>query len=295
MIYMSIQAFKKKGVINYGSKRSGKTPGGIWLSQGPFGKTSEFSLTAPGAVGFSINGGTRNVGYIGKSSAFSKQGTPFYGQFPKGSGGCCGTYASPQPVMNSPIVRGETQGSQFEYIKPSVLSTKGMLEKKYRWIHSGQYPNYWVQPQGANDNMSDNGSQWLYIQTKAAANICVNDINKPQVYLGHRICGVPLGFNAVTNSQIVTTARRKSFGQITAGAGYTKTLYQPQTSSQYTLQVQRQCANPVGRLKPFPFAANNGSNKTKGIYYEPPAISNVYYDTPPAWYWSDKNTTTIAN
>jgi hypothetical protein len=200
--------------------------------------------------------------------------------------------------MNSPIVRGDTQGKQFEYIKPSVLSTKGMLEKKYKWIHNGQYPNYWVQPQAANDNMSDNGSQWLYIQTKAAANICVNDTNKPQVYLGHRICGVPLGFNAVTNTQAVTTARRKSFTQITSGAGYTKTLYQPQTSSQYTLQIQRQCANPIGRLKPFPFAANNGSNNTKGIYYVPPAIHNIYYDTPPAWYWSDKNnnnTTTIAN
>ena len=59
MLYMSIQTFKKKGVINYGSKRSGKPPGGIWLSQGPFGDgKSLFSLTSPGTVGFSINGGT---------------------------------------------------------------------------------------------------------------------------------------------------------------------------------------------------------------------------------------------
>lgn len=289
---MSIQAFKKKGVINYGSKRSGKPPGGIWLSQGPFGKGATIgAIGEAGPVGFSLNGGTRNVGYIGKSSAFSKQGTPFYGQFPRGSGGCCGTYATPQPVMNSPIVRGDTQGKQFEYIKPSVLSTKGMLEKRYKWIHNGQYPNNWVQPQAANDNMSDNGSQWLYIQTKSAANDCVVDTNKPEIYVDHRVCGAPLGCNAVLKSSNVTTARRKAFNIISSVAGYTKTLYQPQLSSEHTLRIQRQCANPVGRLKPFPFAVNNGSNNTKGIYYEPPAIHNVYYYSPPDWYVSSSKTT----
>lgn len=281
---MSIQAFKKKGVINYGSRRSGKPPGGIWLTQGPFGKRTYSAPGAPGVAGFSINGGTRNVGYIGKSSAFSKQGTPFYGQFPRGSGGCCGTYASPTPVMNSPHVRGDTQGKQYAYIKPSVLSTKGMLEKKYRWINNGQYPNYWVQPQAANDNMSNNGSQWLYIQTKAAANDCVVDTNKPELYVGHTIYGGPTGCSN-------TIAKYTSFNTISSNIGYTKTLYQPQTSSQHTLRIQRQCANPVGRLKPFPFAANNGSNNTKGIYYAPPALANVYYDTPPAWYWADSTNT----
>ena len=185
--------------------------------------------------------------------------------------------------MNSPHVRGDTQGKQHEYIKPSVLSTKGMLEKRYKWINNGQYPNYWVQPQAANDNMSNNGSQWLYIQTKAAANDCVIDTNKPEIYIGHRVRGGPTGCST-------TTAKYTSFNTISSNAGYTKTLYQPQTSSQHTLRIQRQCANPVGRLKPFPFAANNGSNNTKGIYYAPPPLQNIYYDTPPAWYWSNSNT-----
>jgi len=288
---MSIQAFKKKGVINYGSKRSGKPPGGVWLTQGPFGKNGylSYTMSAPGSEGFSLNGGTRNVGYIGKSSAFSKQGTPFYGQFPKGYGGCCGTYATSQPVMNSPIVRGITQGKQFEYIKPSVLSTKGMLEKRYKWIHNGQYPNYWVQPQGANDNLADNGSQWLYIQTKAAANDCVIDTNKPQVYLDYRVYGGPTGCST-------TTAKYPDYKIMESNAGYTKTLYQPQTSSQHTLRIQRKCANPVGRLKPFPFATNGGSGNAGG-YYNPPPVPQIYYYTPPAWYWADKpsNNTTITN
>jgi len=37
MLYMSLTTFKKKSVIQYGSKRSGSAPGGVWLPQGPFG------------------------------------------------------------------------------------------------------------------------------------------------------------------------------------------------------------------------------------------------------------------
>ena len=38
---MSLTAFKRKSVINYGSKRSGTAPGGVWLPQGPFGHATE--------------------------------------------------------------------------------------------------------------------------------------------------------------------------------------------------------------------------------------------------------------
>lgn len=283
---MSIQTFKKKGVINYGSNKSGKPPGGIWIRQGPFGNSPLFSLASPCSTGFSINGGTRNVGYIGKSSAFSKTGTPFKGEYPKGYGGCCGTYKNSEPVMNFPEVRGITEGEQYKYIKPSVLSTYGMLHKKYKWIYSGQYPNYWVQPQSANDNMSHNGSQQLYIQTKAAANDCVVDVNASEKYVDHKICGPPLGCNAVTNTATATIAKRKGFNSLTSFRGYTKNLYQPQTSSQHTLRIQRKCSNPIGPQKPFPFASNGGNNFTKGIHYEPPPISQIYYKNPPEWYWS---------
>ena len=87
---MSIQAFKKKGTIRYGANVSGKTPGGIWLSQGPFGigndGTLAFTVASAGSVGFSLNGGRRNVGYVGQSMAMSKNGTPFRGKHPYGIG-----------------------------------------------------------------------------------------------------------------------------------------------------------------------------------------------------------------
>ena len=38
---MSLTTFKKKSVINYGSKRSGIAPGGVWLPQGPFGHATQ--------------------------------------------------------------------------------------------------------------------------------------------------------------------------------------------------------------------------------------------------------------
>jgi len=276
---MSLQTFKKKGIINYGSNRSGKSPGGTWLSQGPFGHQNSIFLAATNGEGFSINGGTRNVGYIGKSMAMSKNGTPYYGIFPRGSGGIRGTYPNPEPVFNLPAVRCITEGSQAQFIKPSVLSTKGMLTKKYRWAYNGQYPNYWVQPVYPNGTQSDNASQLVYIQKKAAANITVNDTNKPDKYVDYRIrCG-PTGCSK-------TNAKYNSFANITSNVGYTKLLGIPQDASQYTLQIQRKCANPVGVLKPFPFATNGGTGNG-ATYYTPPAVPQVYYTTPPAWYWTD--------
>ena len=271
---MSIQTLKKKAVINNISKRSGKSPGGVWITQGPFGRNNINSASpSPSIVGFSINGGTRNVGYIGKSSAFSKQGTPFTGQFAKGYGGCSGNYSNPQSVMNSPIIRCYTQGSQAEYIKPSVLSSKGMIKKRYKWIN-GQYPNYWVQPQSSNDNMANNSSQLVYIQKKAVENDCVIDTNKPEIYIG----------NCINNNNNCNNSNNF----INSTRGYTKTLYQPQTSSQHTLRIQRQCVNPIGKLKPFPFSVNNNNNSSKGSY-APPAIHTIYYNTPPDWYWDINN------
>jgi len=275
---MSIQALKRKAVINFGSNRSGKPPGGVWLTQGPFGKndgTLSYTMSAPGAVGFSLNGGSRNVGYVGQSMAMSKNGTPYYGQFARGSGGIRGRYPTPEPLLNSPIVRGITSGEQYKYIKPSVLSTRGMLEKKYMWIHNGQYPNYWVQPVYGNSNLSDNASQWLYIQAKAAANVCVNDTNTPDKYIGYRVRG---GANGCS-----TTSAKYVYKIQESNAGYTKMLNIPQTASQYTLQVQRKCANPVGVLKPFPFAVNGGSGNASGNY-APPAVQQIYYNSPPEWY-----------
>jgi hypothetical protein len=277
---MSIVAFKKKSVIQYGSKRSGLPPGGIWLPQGPFGHSTlslKQAIDNYGAVGFSINGGHRNVGYVGKTYKMSKSGTPFRGVHPIGNGGTFGRYPVSEPLLN--VQEVDTLGTQYIYIKPSVLSTKGMLEKRFKWIHNGQYPNYWVQPVYTG-NQVDTASQGLYVQNLASANTCNLKVNNVETYVGHDVKHGP--------TLCSTSTAKFKFNDMTRNAPYTKTLYQPVSYAQYNLFVSRKCNNPKGPQKPFPFAVQTGTGiQTGGI-----KVSNVgsacntsnTYLVPPEWY-----------
>jgi len=277
---MSLVTFKKKSVIQYGSKRSGKPPGGYWLPQGPFGHSTtglQLAIDNYGPVGFSINGGHRNVGYVGKDCKFSRNGTPFRGTQPLGCGGSFGRYPRPEPVYN--VNRVIALGTQYMYVKPSVLSTKGMLEKKYRWINNGKYPNYWVQPVYTG-NQTDSSSQGMYIHDKTTENMCVQDVNNPEKYEGYVVERGPTLCN--------TSTARFKYNDMASNSPYTKNLYQPLTSSQRTLYIQKKCSNPIGPQKPFPYAVQNGT----GILTGGTRVSNIgnacntnnIYLTPPAWY-----------
>jgi len=305
---MSLTAFKRKSVINYGSKRSGKGPGGIWLPQGPFGHSTQGLQLAkdnPGPVGFSINGGHRNIGGVGRDMKMSKSGTPYRGTEPIGFGGTSGRYPSAtlvgstadgvqstgavqptnnqspvvQPLLNSRVV--DTMGTQYLYIKPSVLSTHGMLDKKYRWAYYGKYPNYWVQP-NYTGNQTDTASQMLYIQNKAAANTCNLRVNTVGLYEGHIVKSGP---TLCTPGR--STARFK-YNDMARNGPYTKVLSQPVSYGQYNLFLTRGCNNPVGPQKPFPYAVQTGTGiKTGGISMTSVGSScgtaNVYL-APPKWY-----------
>ena len=302
---MSLTAFKRKSVINHGSKRSGKGPGGIWLPQGPFGHSThglQLAIDNPGPVGFSINGGHRNVGGVGRDMKMSKSGTPYRGTQPIGFGGTYGKYPSAllvgsegqytgavqpqnnpspvvQPVLNSRIV--DTMGTQYLYIKPSVLSTHGMLDKKYRWAYYGKYPNYWVQP-NYTGNQTDTASQMLYIQNKASANTCNLKVNNTATYEGYFVRMSP---TLCTPGR--STARFK-YNDMARNGPYTKTLGQPVSYGQYNLYLTRGCNNPLGPQKPFPYAVQTGTGIQAGgtsitSVGSSCGTSNVYL-TPPAWY-----------
>ena len=266
---MSIQTFKKKGVARWGANISGRAPGGLWITQGPFGDSKVGSMIGAGPNGFSINGGRRSNSYIGQSMAMSKNGTSFLGQFPKGWGGMEGRYPPSESLMNMPPAKAYVEGIQAEYIKPSVLSNRGMLRKRYRWAYNGPYPVNWVQPVYPTGPMSDNASQQAYIDTKTAADICVTDVNRPDIY----------------KDNIIKTCRANGTSLISNMVlPYTKTIHQPQTASQYTLQVQRKCANPIGPQKPFPFAVNSRTNSANVAFGPPPAVFQETYLVPPEWY-----------
>ena len=259
---MSLATLKKKTAVQYNSNRSGKPPGGVWLPQGPFGSIAESSRYGP--EGFSINGTHRNVGYIGKDSKFSRNGTPFRGVSPMGSGGHGGQYVQAEPVLNA--ARAVVEGPQYLFVKPSVLSTYGMLAKKYRWIHSGQYPNYWVQPV-LTGNHVETSSQGAYIHKKMTANACVHDVNNEEKYVANIKCG-----------ECINTKQKH----------YTKTTRQAMTSSQHLLYIQRHCTDPTGNKKPFPFAVQTGT----GIIPAGTSVNNIgsacnlspVYLKPPDWY-----------
>jgi len=256
---MSLQTFKKKSVIRFGANVSGKNPGGYWLPQGPFGRNNTINsvmlkedINHFGPVGFSINGGHRNKGRVGQESKMSKNGTPYRGIYAVGWGGTHGRYPYTEPVLNACFPKIEINGNMFKYIKPSVLSNYGMLRQKYKWAYNGQFPNNTVQPNYGTSNLSDNTSQGLYVQTKSAGNDCVVDINNVQKYEGYKVqCGP---FNCQT-----TPARGYKFNVASSNGPYTKNIRVPQTASQYTLRIQRKCADPLPYQKPYP-PATNGDN-----------------------------------
>lgn len=303
---MSLTAFKRKSVINYGSKRSGIPPGGYWLPQGPFGHATialQEAINTYGTAGFSINGGHRNIGGVGRDMKMSKSGTPYRGTQPIGWGGTFGKYpsatlvgntktgstgcvpnahskqAAVDPVLNSRVV--DTMGTQYLYVKPSVLSNYGMLDKKYRWAWYGQYPNYWVQP-NYTGNQTDTASQWLYIQNKAAANTCSLKVNNVGTYEGDF---KKTGPTLCTPGR--STARFK-YNDMARNGPYTKTLYQPVSYGQYNLYLTRGCNNPIGAQKPFPYAVQGGSSQAAAgtsitSFASGCGTSNIYV-TPPEWY-----------
>ena len=103
-------------------------------------------ISGRGVNGFSLNGGYRNVGAVGQFRMISNNTrTPFRGTEPMGNGGCCGTY------VNKPLNSGSAMVNDYKKIKKSSLNTKGMIDTKYQWLN-GQYPNYWVQDMGNENN-----------------------------------------------------------------------------------------------------------------------------------------------
>lgn len=311
---MSLATFKKKSVTkSLGTKRSGKPPGGYWLLQGPFGHNTTAQKQAYqnfGPSGFSINGTQRNIGGIGRDMKMSKSGTPYRGQHPIGWGGTYGKYPSAtlvatpggeqsgaipnhgskqsvvQPLLNSQ--KPNTQGTQYLYVKPSVLSTKGMLRKKYKWAYYGKFPNYWVQPIYDSATQSQTASQGIYIHNKKATNTRQINVNDSDKYIGYKSCGGPTGCSNST--------AQYTYNLMAQNAPYTKELHEPIQSSEYTTYIQRGCVNPTGKQKPFPYATQTGKSTsaagTSIRSFSSGCNTSTTFKNPPEWYTNSNSTTT---
>ena len=116
---------------------------------------------------FSINGGYRNQGWVGQTTlSRSLPKTPMVGNTPKGHGGCCGTYN-----IGTIVQSAVTSTNNPADIKPSVLSTDGMLDTKYRWI--GRPAPYTSVKPGAGNNLNDQ-SDYITQKTKSTINDTTN-------------------------------------------------------------------------------------------------------------------------
>lgn len=251
---MSLATFKRKSINKYSSatKRSGKPSSEIWLPQGPFGSpgslTSVMLSNSNRGAGFSLNGSQRSI-TTNKNMIFSQQGTKYKGIYPVGNGGSHGKYYQAEPLLNASLVKVELRGNEHHFVKQSTLSTQGMLTKRFRWIHSGGYPNNWVQTLYTGDQ-TDSASQGAYIQKLTAQNDCVVDTNDPQKYVGH--------IKQCTQSYSIAGGNIMTLQQSTAP--YTKTLNVPRDASQHTTHIQQKCANPTPEQQHFPGPVQTGAS-----------------------------------
>lgn len=250
---MSLATFKKKSVTLYGTNISGRPVYSYFIPRGPFGLPTSltsvmlYQTTQKKAVsGFSLNGVHRS------SSLFSPSiGTPYKGQFAKGNGGTNGRYYN-EPILNMNLSKAKGAGGQNEYNKNSVLSTYGMLRRKYRYLYSGQYPNYWVQPNYGTSNLSDNTSQGVYVNKLSATYSRYVDTNAELKFVDY-IKNCSITDQNMCNKKLLNTSNVLQ---------YTKFLHIPQTSGQYTTRIQRKCVNPLNYQKPYPGPTNGGTCNT---------------------------------
>lgn len=237
-----------------------------------------------GQSGFSINGGSRSGGYIGQSMAMSKSGTPFYGVYAKGYGGCCSTYKQSDPLLNMNLAKSAVRGIQPYYVKPSVVSTYGMLQHRYPNLFHGKYPCYWVQPNYPNGSLSDNSSQGAYIIDLWRKGVTQWDINEEDKFQNNILCLCP------------TDWWKSSFHVNNPGRGYFKQTRYTLDSSEQIYRILQKCTlaqDCIGPMKPFPFATTSPADATSNMATGAPGSCNncttvatprVTYLTPPAWY-----------
>jgi hypothetical protein len=96
---------------------------------------AKYNNNSVGFKHFSINGTTRNQGWVGQQSlSRSLIKTPMVGNVPRGvGGGCCGKYP-----IHIVYPSGINYFNDSSVVKPSVLSNYGSIKTHYRWISRPQ-------------------------------------------------------------------------------------------------------------------------------------------------------------
>jgi hypothetical protein len=199
-------------------------------------KTSEkYNNSSVGYKNFSINGTTRNQGYVGQTSlSRSLPKTLMRGNTLRGYGGCCGTYRI-TPIVESAVNSTEDN----TVIKSSVLSNYGMIETKYQWVKRPQ-PFSVVKPD-SNRNNNDQASHIFIVQQNALK--CNAEINAST---NLSLIGKPsnVGCLHLTNDQFPVVCNNVTKSNIYTGAV---------DQSIYLQNIDNKCSNN----KVFPSSTQN--------------------------------------
>ena len=132
---------------------------------------AQYNNNSVGFSNFSINGTTRNQGYVGQDSrGRSLIKTPFVGNTPRGSSACCGHY--PISIVYPSGINYFEDNAE---IKSSVLSNSGSIATHYRWIRRPQ-PFATVKPDTNLSLNSSSGSRTTNLQRAV-----LNSIEPPVV------------------------------------------------------------------------------------------------------------------
>jgi hypothetical protein len=245
---MSLVTFKKKSVAKYGTKVSGiKTHQDFFQPLIACCQAEGGSQKQRSGAAFSLNGATRNIGGVGRTCAMSKSSTPFRGIYAIGA---TNDPKKDHVVLNVTDSSIEIKGTQDTFVKPTVLSTDGYLERKLMGIRHGQYPNTWVQP-NYTGNLIDTISQDSYIYNKSAASAgCQLKTNATSLYQNHILQKGP--------SLCSSTPALHTFHSLSSNAPYTKTLHQPVDHDTYLRHVRNK--TQLYGKPAFPYAVNSGSS-----------------------------------
>jgi hypothetical protein len=205
---------------------------------------AKYNNLSVGQKQFSINGTTRNQGYIGQTSlSRSLIHTPLKNAVPRGHGGCCST---PQPIIKASEIYSLEDNT---VVKPSVLSTKGLLATRYRWINR-PFPNAVVK------NLSSINDQTDYIARLKKKTL--GDIDK---YCPPPVAGKNVGKKVCSSAALKTAKGFSIFSKPKLNCDVAKDM-ETKSQTKYVMTIQDKCAlfdkyKVVSPLKRTPLIGSN--------------------------------------
>lgn len=229
-------------------------------------KSEATSHTYDNTKPFTINGGPRNLSYIGKSMKNSTVKTPFRGTLPIG-------YAGPGShiVYANPHIKAEL-GATPNTPQMSVRNTKSMIATKYKWIN-GQYPNLWVQP--TTNLTSHEYTQHLKNIPSFIEKDIIDSIGTLEPIPDTKNCCTPTTYRPLSVRNIIQRIIKNNTG------GHKLPTATVNGFSEYMTRLRASTMANTQDNKPFPFYVNNQCGHTT-------------YTSPPQWYKSTGILTNLA-